>query len=36
VHTLGPERVRDIEDALRAVVPTDAFRLDAAGWLGGA
>lgn len=35
-HTLGPERVRDMEDALRAVVPTDAFRLDAAGWLGGA
>ncbi|MFF8290911.1 MarR family winged helix-turn-helix transcriptional regulator [Streptomyces sp. NPDC016309] len=35
-RTLGSDRVRDMEDALRAVVPADAFRLDAAGWLGGA
>ncbi|WP_425281829.1 MarR family winged helix-turn-helix transcriptional regulator [Streptomyces ficellus] len=36
VRTLGAERVTGMEDVLRAVVPADAFRLDAAGWLGGA
>ncbi|GHH46886.1 MarR family winged helix-turn-helix transcriptional regulator [Streptomyces candidus] len=35
-RTLGPARVRDLESALRAVVPpADRFRLDTAGWLGG-
>ncbi|MGW7429103.1 MarR family winged helix-turn-helix transcriptional regulator [Streptomyces sp. NPDC054861] len=34
--TLGPERVRDMETALRTVVPTEtAYRLDATSWLGG-
>ncbi|MGI5398195.1 MarR family winged helix-turn-helix transcriptional regulator [Streptomyces sp. CA-135486] len=33
---LGTRRVADIEEALRTVVPADAFRLDAAGWFGGA
>jgi DNA-binding MarR family transcriptional regulator len=33
---LGAGRVADIEDALRTVVPAEAFRLDAAGWFGGA
>ncbi|OKJ99510.1 MarR family transcriptional regulator [Streptomyces sp. CB03234] len=34
---LGPERIGDMEEALRTVVPAEtAFRLDAAGWLGGA
>ncbi|MFD6879075.1 MULTISPECIES: MarR family winged helix-turn-helix transcriptional regulator [unclassified Streptomyces] len=34
---LGAERVRDIEAALRTVVPAEtAFRLDATSWLGGA
>lgn len=32
---LGAGRVREIEEALRTVVPADAFRLDAAGWFGG-
>ncbi|MDG4860099.1 MarR family winged helix-turn-helix transcriptional regulator, partial [Streptomyces sp. T-3] len=31
---LGAERLRAMEDDLRAVVPAEAFRLDAAGWLG--
>ncbi|MFF8832399.1 MarR family winged helix-turn-helix transcriptional regulator [Streptomyces sp. NPDC015131] len=35
-RTLGARRVGDLEDALRSVVPAGAFRLDAAGWLGGA
>ncbi|MFD9910183.1 MarR family winged helix-turn-helix transcriptional regulator [Streptomyces sp. NPDC059063] len=35
-RALGAERVRALEDDLRAVVAPDAFRLDAAGWLGGA
>ncbi|WP_436840378.1 MarR family winged helix-turn-helix transcriptional regulator [Streptomyces flavofungini] len=35
-RALGPDRVRALEDDLRAVVPPEAFRLDAAGWLGGA
>lgn len=34
--TLGPGRVRDMEAALRTVVPTEtAYRLDATSWLGG-
>lgn len=34
--TLGTERVRDMEGALRRVVPPEtAFRLDAGSWLGG-
>ncbi|MEU7112222.1 MarR family winged helix-turn-helix transcriptional regulator [Streptomyces sp. NPDC046182] len=34
--TLGAERVRDMETALRQVVPPEtAFRLDAGSWLGG-
>lgn len=33
---LGADRVTDIEQALRSVAPADAFRLDAAGWFGGA
>ncbi|MFI8874335.1 MarR family winged helix-turn-helix transcriptional regulator [Streptomyces sp. NPDC055243] len=32
---LGGRRLRAMEDDLRSVVPPDAFRLDAAGWLGG-
>ncbi len=33
--TLGADRVRDIETALRNVVPAEtAFRLDATSWLG--
>ncbi|MFG2651135.1 MarR family winged helix-turn-helix transcriptional regulator [Streptomyces sp. NPDC048436] len=34
--TLGAGRLSSLESGLRAVVPPDAFRLDAAGWLGGA
>ncbi|MET9436149.1 MarR family winged helix-turn-helix transcriptional regulator [Streptomyces sp. NPDC006551] len=35
--TLGPERVREMEAALRVVVPAEtAYRLDATSWLGGA
>ncbi|WP_406401365.1 MarR family transcriptional regulator [Streptomyces sp. NBC_00879] len=33
---VGAGRLRDIEETLRTVVPSDAFRLDAAGWFGGA
>ncbi|MFK4110010.1 MarR family winged helix-turn-helix transcriptional regulator [Streptomyces sp. NPDC002176] len=34
---LGADRVREMEAALRRVVPEDtAFRLDATSWLGGA
>ncbi|MFI5807280.1 MarR family winged helix-turn-helix transcriptional regulator [Streptomyces sp. NPDC051561] len=34
--TLGTDRVRDLESALRTVVPpSERFRLDTAGWLGG-
>ncbi|MFE3492938.1 MarR family winged helix-turn-helix transcriptional regulator [Streptomyces sp. NPDC059175] len=33
-RTLGEPELRALEEALRTVVP-DAFRLDAAGWLGG-
>ncbi|MFJ2771854.1 MarR family winged helix-turn-helix transcriptional regulator [Streptomyces sp. NPDC087300] len=32
---VGPHRLRAMEDDLRTVVPAEAFRLDAAGWLGG-
>ncbi|MEV6398033.1 MarR family winged helix-turn-helix transcriptional regulator [Streptomyces sp. NPDC051907] len=35
-RTLGADRVRDIEESLRTVLPAEPFRLDAAGWLGGA
>ncbi|EPH45901.1 MarR family winged helix-turn-helix transcriptional regulator [Streptomyces aurantiacus] len=36
-QVLGPDRVRALESDLSAVVPAGgAFRLDAAGWLGGA
>ncbi|MFH9075061.1 MarR family winged helix-turn-helix transcriptional regulator [Streptomyces alboflavus] len=35
-HTVGAHRLAALEDDLRAVVPPEAFRLDAAGWLGGA
>ncbi|MCT9091288.1 MarR family winged helix-turn-helix transcriptional regulator [Streptomyces sp. ASQP_92] len=31
---LGPDRVRELEASLRAVVPPEAFRLDASSWLG--
>ncbi|CAM5599913.1 MarR family transcriptional regulator [Streptomyces spiroverticillatus] len=32
----GPDRVQEMEAALRTVVPpSDRYRLDAAGWLGG-
>ncbi|MFF0740811.1 MarR family winged helix-turn-helix transcriptional regulator [Streptomyces sp. NPDC004111] len=35
-HTLGPDRVRDLEDMLRTVVPpADRFQLDTASWLSG-
>jgi DNA-binding MarR family transcriptional regulator len=34
VRVLGARRVRDLEQALRAVVPPGAMRLDAAGWFG--
>ncbi|MEU8524502.1 MULTISPECIES: MarR family winged helix-turn-helix transcriptional regulator [Streptomyces] len=34
---LGAERVRDLETALKTVVPPEtAYRLDATSWLGGA
>ena len=35
-QAIGPERLRDLEAALRTVTAPDNFRLDAAGWLGGA
>ncbi|NWF27862.1 winged helix-turn-helix transcriptional regulator [Streptomyces sp. PKU-EA00015] len=34
--SMGPDRLRDLEDALRTVTGPESFRLDAAGWLGGA
>jgi len=34
VQELGVERVRALESDLRRVVPAEAFRLDAASWLG--
>ncbi|WP_156724967.1 hypothetical protein [Streptomyces apocyni] len=33
-EALGAERLRALESDLRAVVPAEAFRLDAEGWLG--
>ncbi|MBB5918901.1 DNA-binding MarR family transcriptional regulator [Nocardia transvalensis] len=32
---LGEDRLREMENGLRAVVAPGAFRLDAAGWMGG-
>lgn len=32
---LGPERLADLEAALRTMVPRDGFRLDVAGWFAG-
>ena len=34
VRTLGAERVRDLEDALRTVTPAGIWRLDTAAWFG--
>jgi DNA-binding MarR family transcriptional regulator len=34
VGTLGPARVAEIERSLRAVVPAESLRVDAAGWMG--
>ncbi|ATW49160.1 MarR family transcriptional regulator [Streptomyces peucetius subsp. caesius ATCC 27952] len=34
-QAIGPDRLRDLESALRTVTPPENFRLDAAGWLGG-
>ncbi|MGW7465779.1 MarR family winged helix-turn-helix transcriptional regulator [Streptomyces xantholiticus] len=34
-QAIGPDRLRDLESALRTVTPPESFRLDAAGWLGG-
>jgi hypothetical protein len=33
-RTLGPERVDDLEAALRTIAPADTFRLDVPGWFG--
>jgi hypothetical protein len=33
--TLGPERLRALEDDLRRMTPPDLFRLDVPGWFGG-
>ncbi len=35
VDVLGADRVRALEADLRAMAPTDGFRLDVAGWFGG-
>ncbi|MEU7583617.1 MarR family transcriptional regulator [Streptomyces sp. NPDC041068] len=35
-EAIGVRRLGALEDDLRTVVPPEAFRLDAAGWLGGA
>lgn len=32
---MGPDRLRDLESALRMVSGPESFRLDAAGWQGG-
>ena len=32
---LGPDRLREFEDGLRAIVPSGGFRLDVGGWFGG-
>jgi DNA-binding MarR family transcriptional regulator len=34
VQRLGAERVRGMEDDLRAMAPQSSFRLDVAGWFG--
>jgi DNA-binding MarR family transcriptional regulator len=34
VRTLGADRVRDLEDALRTVTPAGIWRLDTAAWFG--
>ncbi|MFI2618057.1 hypothetical protein [Streptomyces sp. NPDC018584] len=34
-QALGARRLGELESGLRTVVPPDALRLDAAGWLGG-
>jgi DNA-binding MarR family transcriptional regulator len=33
--TLGRERLRELEDALRVVAPVQAVRVDVPGWFGG-
>jgi|SRR5579875_799576 len=33
-RTLGPDRVRELENDLRKMTPAAGFRLDIAGWLG--
>jgi DNA-binding MarR family transcriptional regulator len=33
--TLGEQRVAELEESLRLVLPRDGFRLDVAGWFGG-
>jgi DNA-binding MarR family transcriptional regulator len=33
-RALGPERVDDLEAALRTIAPADTFRLDVPGWFG--
>ena len=32
---LGPGRLRELEDDLRAMAPPEIFRLDVSGWFGG-
>ncbi|MCG5215810.1 MarR family winged helix-turn-helix transcriptional regulator [Streptosporangium sp. KLBMP 9127] len=34
-RTLGEDRLRAMEEDLRTMTPTDAFRLDMPGWFGG-
>ncbi|ALC22490.1 winged helix-turn-helix transcriptional regulator [Streptomyces pristinaespiralis] len=34
-RAIGPDRLRDLESALRTLTPPGSIRLDAAGWLGG-
>jgi DNA-binding MarR family transcriptional regulator len=33
--TIGPQRLRSLEDDLRRLVPMDTFPLDVPGWFGG-
>ena len=35
-HTLGEDRVADLEASLRTMVPGEMFRLDVPGWFGAA
>jgi len=35
VATIGPQRLRSLEDDLRTLVPMDTFPLDVPGWFGG-